>query len=138
MMCRRLDSGFALPAVIFLMVIVTLLITYMSRIVSSESAVNNLNVLGMRAYWAAQSANEWAAYKIYSNALAATGSACPSTPANFTINGFSISVTCSSTAYTEGGSSGALYQISSRAFQGGSPINADYVSRTLDMVLDVH
>ena len=43
-------SGMALPAVIFLMVIVTLLIGYMSRIVSSQTAATNLELLGTQAY----------------------------------------------------------------------------------------
>ena len=125
------DKGMALPAVIFLMVIVTLLIGYMSRIVSSQTAATNLELLGTQAYWAAQSANEWAAHQINAS------SSCPTAPSNFTINGFAISVSCTATAYIEGTTSGAIYQVSARAVLGSSPANPDYVSRTVEMMLDV-
>jgi MSHA biogenesis protein MshP len=125
------SSGMALPVVIFLMVIVTLLIGYMSRIVSSQTAATNLELLGTQAYWSAQSANEWAAHQI--NAT----SACPVTPSNFSINGFSILVSCTRTAYLEASSSGAIYEVSARATLGSAPGQLDYVSRTVEMVLDV-
>ena len=125
------NRGFALPAVIFLMVVVSLLIANMSRILSTESAATNLYLLGTKAYWAAQSANDWVAYQIHVN------NACPTTPANFSIEGFSISVSCIATAYTEASVSGVIYQVSSQAVMGSSPAELDYVSRTVDMVLDV-
>ncbi|MEZ5507511.1 MAG: hypothetical protein R3F38_16745 [Gammaproteobacteria bacterium] len=78
-------------AVIFLMVVVALLVAYMSRLLTSETAAGNLALLGTRAYWAAQAANEWAAYEINRN------SSCPAAPANFTINGFRIAFSCAAT-----------------------------------------
>lgn len=131
MMRRQHRDGFALPAVIFLMVVVALLVAYMSRLLTSETAAGNLALLGTRAYWAAQAANEWAAYEINRN------SACPSAPANFTINGFRIAFSCVATPYLEGGASGVIFEVSSRAVYGTDPADADYVSRTLEMVLDV-
>lgn len=131
MMRRQYHKGFALPAVIFLMVVVALLVAYMSRLLTSETAASNLAILGTRAYWAAQAANEWAAYEINRNI------ACPAVPANFTINGFRIVFSCAATPYLEGGVSGVIFEVSSRAVYGNDPAEADYVSRTLEMVLDV-
>ncbi|RLU01865.1 hypothetical protein [Ketobacter sp.] len=129
---KRKGRGIALPAVIFLMVIVTLLVASMSRLLSSETATANLNLQGKRAYWAAQSANEWAAYSIH------LSNACPTVPANFTINGFAITLACSSLSYTEGASNGVIYTINTRAVMGNDPAQPDYVSRSVEVILDVH
>ena len=131
MISRHQRNGFALPAVIFMMVIVALLIMYMSRLLTTEAAAGNIALLGARAYWAAQSANEWAAYEINRT------DACPTAPAGFTITGFSIVFNCTATPYLEGANAGVIFEVSSRAVYGSSPAEADYVSRTLEMVLDV-
>ena len=89
----RRHTGLALPALIFMLVVVTLLVGAMARLLSSQSATGNLNWLGTQAYWAAQSANQWAAHQIFA------ADACPTVPANFTINGFSISLSCTRTTY---------------------------------------
>lgn len=131
-MNKRRVMGIALPAVIFLMVIVTLLVANMSRILSSETAATNLGLLSSRAYWSAQSAVEWAAYNIHQS------NSCPSVPSGFSINGFSISLTCTSVSYSEGGTAGVIYTVNGRAVYGANPGDLDYVSRSVEVVLDVH
>jgi MSHA biogenesis protein MshP len=132
-MNNTLNRGFALPAVIFLMVVVTLLLGYMARMVAASSSSSDLRLLGARAYWAAQAANEWAAYQV-----AQDSSSCPAAPAGFNINGFAISLTCTRTAYTDGVNSGAMFTIRSRAQSGTAPASLEYVSRTLEVTLDVY
>lgn len=126
-------AGFALPAVIFLLVVVTLLLGYMARMSAASSSATDLRLLGTQAYWAAQSANEWAAYQISQNS-----SACPTVPSGFTLSGFAISLSCTRTAYVDGANSGAIFAISSRAQRGGTPGNLEFVSRTVEVTLDVY
>ena len=125
-------KGIALPAIIFLMVIVALLVASMSRILSSETATTNLGLLSSRAYWSAQSAVEWAAYNIHLN------NSCPTVPSGLSINGFSIILACTNVSYTEGGVTGVIYTVNARAVYGSNPGDLDYVSRSVEVVLDVH
>ena len=124
-------KGFALPMMIFLMVIVSLLVVAMARMLSAGSALTNMGLLGTQAHWSAQAANEWAAYQINRNG------SCPTAPGNFTINGFRIAFSCSATAYAEASANGQIFTVSSTAEWGTDPAQMDYVSRTLEVVLDV-
>lgn len=132
---RKMDNGgFALPAVIFMMVIVTLLIAYMVRIQVTQSATTNMRLLGTQAYWAAKSGAEWAAYQIHRSA---PGAGCSNATGAMTIDGFQISVGCSSNSYLEGGKNVYLYQIVVLSTSGAAVGSPDYVSRKLTMVLNV-
>lgn len=123
--------GFALPLAIFLMVIVSMLVVSMARLLSSESALTNLGLLGVQAHWSAHAANEWASYHI------SRTQSCPTPPANYSINNFAITFSCNAVAYSEGGNSGQLFYVSSVSEWGSDPVQPDYVSRTLEVVLDV-
>ena len=124
-------QGFALPAVIFMMVVVTLLITYMARIQNTQSATGDLRLQGTRAYWAAKAGVEWAAYQVNrnNNCAAATGT--------LVLNGFQVAVACASRSYTEAGNTVSLYQVSVLAQSAGSVSDPDYVSRQITLVLNV-
>ena len=131
-MSNRMEkNGFALPMMIFLMVVVSLLVVSMARMLSTEGALTNMGLLGAQAHWSAQAANEWAAYHINRDG------SCPSPPANFTINGFDITFSCSAAAYTEASVNGQIFSVTSTAEWGSDPAQMDYVSRTLEVVLDV-
>lgn len=131
MMHYNNKKGFALPAMIFLMVVVTLLIGYMARIQSSQAAVSGLRIQSTRVFWAAKAGTEWAAFQLINNpsCAAATGS--------LTINGFQVSVSCNSNSYTEGGSTVFMFEITALA-QNAVPVDSlDYVSRQVTTVLHV-
>ena len=133
-MNKHNSDGFALPAVIFMMVIVTLLIVAMVRIQVTQSATTDLRLLGTHAYWAAKSGAEWAAYQIHRSA---PGAGCTNAIGTMTIDGFQVSVSCSSNSYLEGGNSVYLYQIIVLSTSGAAVGSPDYVSRKLTMVLNV-
>ena len=133
-MLKRLDrsSGFALPAVAFLIVIVALIIAALERINSSQTATSSMGLQSARAYYAAYSGVEWAAYQVRTN------NACPSTGAiSTTIQGFSVSLeSCSRTPYKEGSATENVFIYEIRVLAtyggqgqfGGSP---DFASREL-------
>ena len=129
MKLRARDKGFALPAVIFMMVIVVLLITAMTRLISTQSAISDLQLLGVRAFWAAKAGAEWAAHRINVTHACATG--------NLTINGFQVTVGCASNSYIEAGNTVSVYEVNVVAQYGSDPGGVDYVSRQLNLVLNV-
>ena len=125
-MKRRAQSGIALVAAIFLIVVVASLAAFAVRIGVGQQQTANLALLGSRALAAANGGIEWAMYQTLS-----AGVACPSGTLNLTqgaLNGFSVTVTCTVTTHTEAGASVNMYVIDSFARQGtyGMP---DYVSR---------
>lgn len=129
MTLRAPDKGFALPAVIFMMVIVVLLITAMTRLLSTQSAISDMQLLGVRAFWAAKAGADWAAYRINATHACATG--------NLTINGFQVTVGCVSNSYVEAGNTVSVYEVNVSAQYGSDPGGVDYVSRQLNLVLNV-
>jgi MSHA biogenesis protein MshP len=123
---RVQQSGIALVAALFLIVVVASLGAFAVRIGSSQQQTVNLALLGSRALAAANSGIEWAA----NQALGPTPS-CASGDLNLTegaLNGFIVTVTCSATVHNEGGAPITIYVIDSFARAGvyGTP---DYVSR---------
>ncbi|NIR92194.1 MAG: hypothetical protein GWO08_00525, partial [Gammaproteobacteria bacterium] len=83
---RGAQSGIALPAIIFMIVIVALLVGSMAQILNLSSGMTDIRLQSARAYWAAKAGAEWAAYQVNVNndCTAATGSQ--------NINGFTVSV----------------------------------------------
>ena len=125
------NKGIALPAVIFMIVIVALLVGAMSRMLNVSSGITDIRIQSSRAFWAAKAGTEWAAYQINANGncAAATGS--------LNVNGFSVVVSCSSTDYNEAGNTTRVYNVNVQAQSSGSPSDLDYVSRQLTVVLNV-
>lgn len=122
------QSGFALPAVIFLMVIVVLLITYMARMANTQASINDMQLLGVRAFWAAKAGGEWAANRIHTSGTCASDT--------LTIEGFSVAVTCVTASYSESGSAVQVYEVTVTAQHPAGADGADYVSRQLKLVLN--
>lgn len=136
MMSRTVKMrGFALPAVIFLMVIVTLLIAYMARIQVAQSADVDMRLLAVKAYWAAKAGGEMAAYRINSSAVPANG--CTAAAGTQTIDGFQVSVGCQSNSYAEGSGTVTVYEVTVQATSGAAVTSQEYVSRQLTLVLNV-
>jgi MSHA biogenesis protein MshP len=130
------QKGFSLVSAIFIIVILSLIASYIVSLSSLTHASSNLASLGVKAYYAAKSGLEWGAYT-------ATLVNCPTSPEmrattlTFTqggLSGLSATVTCTSNPFTEYGTSYRIFQISATG-QYGSPNNPDYVSRQLYMTL---
>lgn len=127
----RKDRGFALVAVIFILVILSAVGSAMLKISATHHATATMALLGARAYHAARSGAEWAIYE------AVNSGGCPA--AVFALTeaasvGFAIAVTCSSSTHVEGTTSRSTLQIQSTAGY-GSFGDRDYVSRTLDITV---
>lgn len=126
------QRGFALPAIIFLMVIVTLLIGYMARIQSSQAAANSLRIEGTRAYWAAKAGSQWAAYQIN----VSTSNTCAPAVGTLSINGFQVAMSCTVSSYTEGSNTIYLYEVTALAQNAFTVDSLDYVSRQITTVIN--
>src|SRR2546430_1246292 len=94
------QRGFTLVTAVFLIAILALLSAYMISFRTRQEAGVTLDTLGTRAYAAARSGVEWAAYNsLRNNACAA------STPLALggTLSGYTVTVTCTRSPYNEGG-----------------------------------
>lgn len=120
---RAAHRGFVLPSAIFLLVILAALAAFMVTFSTTQSITAAQDVQGSRAYQAARSGTEWGLYKVLDptnatvNAMLppyGTGTsawpnlpACPADTA-MTIEGFTVTVRCSSSDYSEAGSTRSI------------------------------
>lgn len=123
----KTSRGFALVPAIFLLVVVGALGLVAIRVGSGQQHAVTMNLLQARALAAANSGIEWGAY----NAIKSGGSCASSTTLNLTegaLNGFTVVVTCSSTAFSIG--TGTSFVINASATSGiyGMP---SYVRRVV-------
>ena len=80
----RQHSGIALPAIIFMIVIVALLVGAMAQLLNVASGVTDIRLQSSRAFWAAKAGVERAAYHI--NAT----DTCAPAAGTYTINGVQV------------------------------------------------
>lgn len=127
------NSGFALPTLIFLMVIVAMLLGTMVKLSTQQSASVDLALLSARADLAARSALEWATYEIRQNHNCAAVSTEP------TLAGFTISVeNCQRSEFEEGADTRVRYDLNIIAESaGGDHTSPDYAFRKLEITLMV-
>lgn len=133
---KCLQSGFLLPAAIFLLVILAGLGAYALNITSLQQATSTQDVQGARAYQMARAGVEWAAYQVLTPGTANLAN-CPASPSNFNLEGFSVTVTCTRSAdYFEQGSDHtiAMYDITATA-SFGSAGSLSYVERQMQVTL---
>ncbi len=118
------SAGFTLVQAIFVVVVLSILGVAMMKLIGVQSSTSVLALQGARGYQAARSGLEWGA------ARARAGDSCSGT---FTIEEFTVNVTCSSQQFTEG-SIGPydVYRIGATATVGtyGTP---EFVSRRAEM-----
>lgn len=126
--------GFALPTVIFLMVIVAGLLASMVKLSMQQSASVDLILLSSKADTATRSALEWATYEIKTN------NACPGTAPE--IDHHTITISCAATSFEEASPTVAnnrfRYDLVIRAESAaGDRTSPDYAFRRLDVTLMV-
>lgn len=122
------QSGFTLVQAIFIVVVLALLGVAMMRLVGVQSSTSAFALQGSRGYQAARSGLEWGAAQAAS-IVAGTGGDCNGT---LSVGHFSVTVTCSSTPFTEGAAPAyPVYHFSSIATFGayGQP---DYIQRRME------
>ncbi len=126
------QRGFTLVQAIFVLVVLGMLGTYMVTLLGVQQSTSTLAVQQARAYQAARAGVEWAAARI---AGGDTLSA-PITPFVVDGTGCTVSVTVAKVVYSEAGSLGTVYHITSLAASTGlTKASPDYVSRTLEVSL---
>jgi len=128
----RHAAGFVLPAAIFLLVILAALAAFMVSLSRTSHISSALDIQGVRAYHAARSGIEWAAWQVVQNP-APLCTAVPTIlafPAG-TLATFTVNVSCVPFGpYTDGADSVTIYQVTSTATSGAVG-GVDFVSRQI-------
>lgn len=121
------SAGFSLVPALFLLVVLAGLGIVAVRLTAVQSQTVVLGMQSARAYAAASSGVDWAAYRALVNG-ACDSASLPLTEGG--LAGFTVSTNCSSSTHTEGSTSVQIFVIEAFARSGiyGTP---DYVSRRL-------
>jgi MSHA biogenesis protein MshP len=127
------QRGFSIVSAIFILVILSLIGSYIVSISALTRSSGSLTSMGVKAYYAARSGLEWGTYIV-----APLGGAGPfNCPVTSTVPltqgglaGFTATVSCVANSFTENGTTYKVFQITSQG-QYGTPGSADYVSRLL-------
>jgi MSHA biogenesis protein MshP len=130
---KNRQSGFVLPTAIFLLVVLAALGGYMVSLSRTSHISSALDIQGGRAYQAARTGIEWAAWQVVDpQGLQPSPTPCPASPTALTLTGtlaaFSVAVDCTRTLETDGADTVAIYQITSTATSGVAG-EIDYVER---------
>jgi len=129
MKLKQNQSGFSLVSTIFILVVLAVLGSYMALLGTSQSQTTALSVQGVRAWYAAVSGLEWAAFEIQGSG------SCPAIPTSMSIEGFTVTVTaCSAYSINESGLSYSMHDVTVLS-ERGSYGEADFVSRTVRATL---
>lgn len=134
------ERGFALPAAVFLLVVIGGLAAWMTRLTTATLAQEALELEGARAYQAAQAGLEAGIY------AARVGGSCASRNVTFSgaLERYTASVGCTASTADEGGVTVTLYALTSIACNqpdagacpNASPTSAEYVERHLGAVVE--
>jgi MSHA biogenesis protein MshP len=120
-------AGFALVSALFVIVVLGLLAAVAVRIGTAQQQTVSSALGEARALAAAEAGIDWGAYNALSNG------SCSGTTLNLSegaLNGYTVTVTCTATAFTENNSPYQSYTIAATASFGtyGSP---DFVQRVV-------
>lgn len=145
---RNRQQGFLIIAAVFLLVVLAGLVAYLTTVSTTSQAASAADLNSSRAYQAARAGTEWASYLLLRTAGGAgtLKSDCEPGPTTktlvpgATLGTFTVTVTCSSTTYTEGASTGPtavrVYSIVANACNepdaGACPNNATTASTYVD------
>jgi MSHA biogenesis protein MshP len=130
------QQGFLLPVAIFLLVVLAGLGAYALNMSLLQQATATQDVQGARAYQMARAGVEWVAYQTLAPGTANLGN-CPASPSSFSLDGFTVTVTCARSAdYFEQGADHtiAMYQVTATASFGSAGM-ANYVERQIALTL---
>lgn len=126
------QRGVSLIAGIFLLLLMASLAAVMVNLVSTAHVNTAADVGGARAYQAARAGAEWGMYQLDPNAQTAALPPCvDGSPA---IPGHTVTVTCSSSNYTEAGRQIGIYRIISVATAIGA--RAPGIERQIEVTVE--
>ena len=94
------QRGFAAIAAVFLVVMLAALGAFMVSVSNTQQLSSAQDVQGSRAYWAARAGLEWAIASQGAGTTTCFGGATPPT----TLQGFTLTVSCAPSSFTEGAS----------------------------------
>ena len=123
------QHGFAAIAAVFLLVVLAGLGAFMLTFSNTQHLTSAQDVQGSRAYWAARAGLGWGIAK-----LTAAPAACPTPPAPFTVEGFTITFGCARATYLEAGDTVVIYRLTAQARQGSG---ANAVERSVSASWEV-
>ncbi len=125
------QAGFSMIMVIFILVVLGLLGGYMVRLSGVQHATSTYAIQGARAYQAARAGGEWAIARISAGDVCSDITAA--SPMSFIdINNFSVSLTCTSQAYSEAIENPVVYKITALS-EFGAYNSANYISRNIEV-----
>ena len=135
----KFQKGFSLITAIFLLVVLGGLSAVMMTFFTAQQQSSALDVLGSRAYQAAQAGVEWSAFQILRNGgnCALVTQTLAAGTFNGTLSEFVVQVTCLATTHPESDAPGGtrtIFRITSTASRGaaGQP---DYVQRQIEATI---
>lgn len=124
------QTGFSLVMAIFILVVLSLLGSYMVKISGVQHATTIFSIQSARAYQAARAGVGWA---VVSVSAASDCSAVTAVSLNFAdINGFSVSFACKAQHFSEGINHYTVYKITALS-EYGLYSHADYISRKVEV-----
>ncbi|TAN68825.1 MAG: hypothetical protein EPN17_08605 [Methylobacter sp.] len=131
---KNYQSGFSLIAAIFLLVVIAALGLFTLTISTTQQQSSAMDALGSRAYQAAKAGIEWGVYQIIKGGATCATFVQPTMPTGTQLSSFTVTVDCSSTAWTEGAASLSVYQLTSTA-KTGVVGSAGYFERQLQVTI---
>ena len=150
------QRGFSIPTAIFLIVVLALLGVFIVSVTGIQQSSQALDVLGVRAYQAARTGVEWAAFQVLdpNNALnpgpscsPISTATCPTSPTHLSslagsLSPFTVTVQCTMNSATEGNREIRIFEIVATACNqpsGGSCLSTTpatgYVERRISATL---
>lgn len=129
MRTRQSQRGFVLVSAVFLLVVLAALGAFMLTFSNTQHLTSAQDVQGSRAYWAARAGVEWAVSSILTTA------GCVGSPT--LIDDFTLSITCSSQSYDEGGINKTVFSITSIASAGGGVGSLGRVERSISASVEI-
>lgn len=133
---KKLQKGFSLISAIFLLVVLAFLGAAMVTFSTNQHMSSAMDVMGTRAYQAARAGVEWGAYQVLRSGGACAGVLPPATFAGTTLNGFTVTVACTTSVASEVSAATGIvtvYDLTSTATQGAGPGAPDYVERRIQV-----
>ncbi len=133
---RFLQRGFAAIAAIFLVVVLAALGGFMLTFSNTQQLTSAQDLMGSRAYWAAQGGLEWAIGSV------TAASACPTSPTSLSLDSFTVTVSCTAQTFTEAPAPPSvapnvtIYQFTSLAKSTGAVGSVGYTERSLSASME--
>lgn len=138
---RNIQRGFSLISAIFLLVVIAALGAFSVTLFTTQQKSAAMDVMGSRAYQAARSGIEWAAYHVSTknpgekwDGCASTTLAQPDTASSLaaTLSPFTVTVNCSAASHVDGAPIW-VYHVSAVAQTGGAPGDPGYLERVVSV-----